>query len=89
MRETKPPLFHHQDVDCRTHYGYTARGTQVCIGWVHPPPALAVDKQSIKFDEGANTNLHELYCYKVGGFTQCMGLKQYGGYSKLLLNFLH
>ena len=31
-----------------------------------PAPALAVDKQSIKFDEGANTNLHELHCYKVG-----------------------
>lgn len=41
-----------------------------------PAPALAVDKQSIKFDEGANTNLHELHCCKVGGWvTQCMGFE--------------
>ena len=36
-------------------------------------------KPSIYFFEGANTNLHELHCYRVGGFTQPIGfMHSYG-----------
>ncbi len=39
--------------------------------WVHPPPWLTVDKRSIQFYEGANTNLH-FPLLQGGGFIQEM-----------------
>lgn len=50
-----------------------------------PAPALAVDKQSIKFDESANTNLHELHNCKVGGGLPNAWALKIHCYSKLWL----
>ena len=48
----------------------------VVAGWVHTP-WFTVDKQSVQFYEGVNTNLHELHCYR-GEKTQVVGLVDHG-----------
>lgn len=45
---------------------------KIVIIWVRPPPCkqwINMDKQSIK---GANTNLHGIHCYSVGGFPKSL-----------------